>query len=375
MEMVDTARQGAHEAPAEPQAPPSRAEDAAVRRPILSAADAAFQDRMLLGVSRTFALTIPELPAALREVVGNGYLLCRIADTIEDDPALSHEDRRGYHEAFCAAVEGGDGGAELASRLAPRLSSETSDAERELVRELPRVLSITHAFSDRQRAALARCVRIMCSGMDCFQSGSERDGLDDVSELHSYCYYVAGVVGEMLTELFCDYSSEIDAQRDGLFARTVSFGQGLQMTNILKDVWDDWERGFCWLPRDVFQRHGLDIGRLEEAAPSAGFASGLEELIGIAHGHLRNALEYTLLIPPGERGIRRFCLWSLGMAVLTLRKIHRRIDYRASRDVKIKRSSVKATVFTSNVLSGSDRLLRLTFSLCSAGLPGPRFVG
>ncbi len=41
----------------------------------------------------------------------------------------------------------------------------------------------------------------------------------------------------------------------------------------------------------------------------------------MAHAHLRNALSYTLLIPAHETGIRRFCLWAIGLAVLTLRKI------------------------------------------------------
>ena len=46
------------------------------------------------------------------------------------------------------------------------------------------------------------------------------------------------------------------------------------------------------------------------------FAAGMLELVAIAHGHLRNALEYTLLIPGTETGIRRFCLWAVGLAVL-----------------------------------------------------------
>ena len=58
----------------------------------------------------------------------------------------------------------------------------------------------------------------------------------------------------MLTELFCDYSAEIDRHRKKLLQLAVSFGQGLQMTNILKDIWDDRARGACWLPRDVFQQ-------------------------------------------------------------------------------------------------------------------------
>ena len=48
-----------------------------------------FQSEMLKGVSRTFALTIPQLPADLCRVVSNAYLLCRIVDTIEDEPVLS----------------------------------------------------------------------------------------------------------------------------------------------------------------------------------------------------------------------------------------------------------------------------------------------
>ena len=38
-----------------------------------------------------------------------------------------------------------------------------------------------------------------------------------------------------------------------------SFGQGLQMTNILKDIWDDHKRGACWLPCDHFRKYGIDI--------------------------------------------------------------------------------------------------------------------
>ncbi|NIO43335.1 MAG: squalene/phytoene synthase family protein, partial [Burkholderiales bacterium] len=103
----------------------------------------------------------------------------------------------------------------------------------------------------------------------------------------------------------------------------VSFGQGLQMTNILKDIWEDRTRGACWLPQDVFKQSRFDLKDLSKDQHDRSFGEGLEKLIGIARAHLRNALSYTLLIPGSEKGIRRFCLWALGMAVLTLRKINR----------------------------------------------------
>ena len=86
----------------------------------LSRADHAFLDAMLQGVSRTFALTIPQLPPSLYHVVATAYLLCRIADTIEDDPALDHKATRAFSERLIAVVEGRTSAAEFAHALAPR---------------------------------------------------------------------------------------------------------------------------------------------------------------------------------------------------------------------------------------------------------------
>lgn len=336
--------------------------------------DGSYQNAILPGVSRTFALTIPQLPSGLREVVTNGYLLCRIADTIEDDPGLSLPEKKRFHALFHAAVAGEADAQALALELAPRLSEKTLEAERELVRNTAQVVRVTHGFDARQRAALSRCVRIMCEGMPSFQRGGRRRGLNDVEEMHEYCYYVAGVVGEMLTELFCAHSPAIDARRADLERLAVSFGQGLQMTNILKDIWDDLERGFCWLPRDVFARAGFDLGELSPGTRSESFENGLRELLAIAHGHLRDALEYTLAIPNEQKGIRRFCLWALGMAVLTLKKIHRRLDFSSSKQVKISRRNVKAVIFVSNLLTSHDRMLRWAFACAASGLPAPRWI-
>jgi farnesyl-diphosphate farnesyltransferase len=47
-----------------------------------------FAREVLPAVSRTFALSIRLLPGALGRAVRTAYLLCRIADTIEDEPRL-----------------------------------------------------------------------------------------------------------------------------------------------------------------------------------------------------------------------------------------------------------------------------------------------
>jgi farnesyl-diphosphate farnesyltransferase len=334
-----------------------------------SLSDEALQAHLLEGVSRTFALTIPQLPPALAKPVSNAYLLCRIVDTIEDEIALDPAQKRKFCQQFARVVRGGEPPQGLRDELAPLLSEQTLPAERELIKLIPRVIAITHGLAPEQREALACCVETMAQGMAEFQGHDLRHGLSTLEEMDSYCYYVAGVVGEMLTRLFCHYSPEIAARRDALMALAVSFGQGLQMTNILKDLWDDHGRGVCWLPRSVFEAQGYDLSELKPGHGSPRLRVGFQQLIGVAHEHLRNALRYTLLIPPHETGLREFCLWALGMAVLTLRKINRNLDFSASSEVKITRRAVKATILTSRLLRSSDLLLNAAFVLASAGLP------
>jgi farnesyl-diphosphate farnesyltransferase len=335
----------------------------------VSGHEQALQERLLLGVSRTFALTIPQLPSALRDVISNLYLLCRIVDTIEDEPELSVAQKRQFCAQFVEIAAGGGDVQCFAQQLAPQLSSHTIAAEHELIRATPAVLDLTMSFKPVQREALARCVRVMTEGMVEFQQNKRLGGLRNLAELDRYCYYVAGIVGETLTELFCEYSAEIAAERARLMQLAVSFGQGLQMTNILKDVWDDHRRGACWLPQDVFAELGYDLKELTPGAYRDAFGRGLEKLIGIAQAHLRNAVSYTLLIPPHETGIRAFCLWAIGFAVLTLRKLNRRLDFSDAQQVKISRRSVKSTVLVSRLTMTHDRLVRTLFNLSVCGLP------
>ncbi len=344
-------------------------------------ADDAYQEKILQGVSRTFALTIPVLPAPLYRAVANAYLLCRIADTIEDDAELGFEDKQRFSHQFLSAVRGESDGSAFAAELKGRLAPHNSAAERDLIANTPTVLRITHSLNSAQRAALTRCVRVMIDGMVFYQGQETLDGVADQTAMDRYCYYVAGVVGEMLTELFCEYCPTLKARRAEMLRLAVSFGQGLQMTNILKDIWDDRARGACWLPRDEFSRHGIRLSELAAGQGGAGFVAGMRSLLAVTHGHLRNALEYTLMIPASEPGIRKFCLWALGMAVMTLRKLHANPLYREGQDVKISRRTVKATVLATTLTARHDVLLKALFELSSKGLPrlhiaptGPTFI-
>jgi farnesyl-diphosphate farnesyltransferase len=331
-------------------------------------ADRAYQERILPDVSRTFALTIPQLPEPLRTAVTNAYLLCRIADTIEDDPAIPATETWALLQRLTAVVRGVEDAAPLGQELAARLSDRTLPAERALAANLERVIRVTLALGE-PRAAVQRCIELMSHGMHQFQRTVSLAGLARSSDLDSYCYYVAGVVGEMLTELFCWYSPVIAGERDRLSALAVSFAQGLQMTNILKDFWEDRSRGATWLPQDLFARHGVELATLTPQNADARFQAGMCELVAVAHGHLQDALEYTLLIPARESGIRRFCLWAVGLGVLTLRKIAANPQFTRGAQVKVSRRSVVLTQLCTSAAVRNDRLLRILFERASGGVP------
>src|SRR2546422_3063785 len=97
-----------------------------------------FQSLMLQGVSRTFALTIPQLPPSLRQVVSNAYLLCRVVDTIEDEPVLSIAQKHYFCQQFLKALSGENDDERFSERLSALLSNQTTPAEAELIRNIPR---------------------------------------------------------------------------------------------------------------------------------------------------------------------------------------------------------------------------------------------
>lgn len=319
--------------------------------------DIAMQSALLQDVSTTYALTIPQLPDPLRDIVGNAYLLCRIADSIEDEPALDLETKRDHLEHFVEVVAGREDAVEFTRKLSDCLTSATPEAERTLATNAHRVVRITHGFSDAQRRSIERCIAIMAEGMIEFQQIGSPSGLADMALFERYCYVVAGVVAEMLAALFCDHAHAVREREQDLMSLSISYGQGLQMTNIVNDIWTDLENGACWLPRDLFAHAGFDLDDLS-SSPAPAFAAGLAELVSLTHEQLTRGLHFILLIPRHQRGIRRHLLWTVGLAVLTLRALSREPQHRRAPSA----AQVRMMMFVTSAAASSDLTIKLLFA-------------
>lgn len=319
---------------------------------------------MLPQVSRTFALGIRLLPAGLRESVGTAYLLCRIADTIEDTPALGIARQRQLLAEFTAALDGQDQALEGLRES----FDEREGPEARLAASAAAVLRVFHNLPDADRAAVRPWVAEMARGMAEFASMTQETpggltSLASVADLDRYCYYVAGTVGHLLTALFRTHHRGIDDDRFArLDALATSFGLGLQLTNIVKDVADDRRRGWSFVPRDLCQMAGIQPADLADPAHADQAARVMAMLIAKARDHLDDALAYCLLLPRSAWRIRIFCLTSLYFAVATLRLAER--DPRLldpAHKVKITRTAVRRTVAITHMIASSNALVRRYF--------------
>ncbi|MGB9624533.1 MAG: squalene/phytoene synthase family protein, partial [Phycisphaerae bacterium] len=224
-------------------------------------------EQMLPGVSRTFAVLIPELPVPLREEVGCAYLLCRIADTVEDAEHVPIERRLRAFDALAAAFHEMPREARL-GELASLTGGWALDADhRRLMDEAAAVFAAFDSFPEADRAVIRECVLEMIGGMRQTLCGGASDGgpmsLGGMDDLERYCYYVAGVVGRMLTRLYWRHVYGGDAEPPpSLIEQGIEFGLGLQMTNVLKDQRADLSRGVSYMPRDLAATLGVDADSL-----------------------------------------------------------------------------------------------------------------
>ena len=132
----------------------------------------------------------------------------------------------------------------------------------ELLSEIPFVLSCLHALPGPSRDILREHVRRSAEGMIevVARSGADRVlRLGSIPELRDYCYVVAGIVGEMLTELFLLNHPRVAPAHDFLRARSRLFGEALQLVNILKDAEIDEREGRIYIP-PAQQRGGDGAG-------------------------------------------------------------------------------------------------------------------
>ncbi len=318
-----------------------------------------FAHDILPDVSRTFAISIRFLPGMLGTAVNTAYLLCRIADTVEDDNSTAPEQRARLLEQFLCTLDDREA-ADAFPALAAGLQGDP--AHLELVKHTDLVLVLFRTLPPRTRDRVAHWVREMGRGMAKFvRTYPAGIRIQTLAEYKEYCYYVAGTVGFMLTELWHEHASAIGKREfDRLLVKCQAFGEALQTVNILKDIaWDAQHENSIYIPANDLAAQGSGHATLLSPSHIERNHRAVERFIELAKHDLDDALEYILMIPRRAFRIRAFCVLPLLFAYATLRDLSgSRAMLTVGGQVKISRREVKALMIAGVLSLVSNAALR-----------------
>jgi farnesyl-diphosphate farnesyltransferase len=302
-----------------------------------------FSREVLPGVSRTFALSIRVLSGGLGRAVNNAYLLCRMADTIEDEPAMAASDKAVLFDRMLECFDD----ATQADHFPELVASVSGRRDHvDLIRHADLVFVVYRSLDAATREHVKRWVTEMVTGMRKFVLLYPRGiRIQTLEEYREYCYYVAGTVGYLLTDLWHEHAPSIGPrQYSVLRERSRAFAEALQTVNILKDVATDAEQeNSIYIPEQLLREHGGSHATILHGERAGNTRAAVASLIELAWADLEHARDYLLLIPRRAVAIRLFCVLPLLFAYATLRDITRMPTALARRHVvKISRGEVKS---------------------------------
>jgi len=274
-----------------------------------------FCEDMLQKVSRSFALVIRVLPNSLRISVCIFYLILRALDTIEDDMARFE----GKQQTKIQLLRG------FSKRLSQPnwgLFSIGQGDEKLLLEEFHKVLSVFHTLSKEDQRILTNTCERMGNGMADFVEKQIRLGTESKEEYNLYCHYVAGLVGQGLTELFVAHGFE-DPSLLLLTKEANEMGLFLQKVNIVRDYLEDLQEGRTFWPRDIWKKYGETLLDLRTGDKEKSLQC-LNELVIDAYSHVPACLRYLEKIKNSQ--VFKFCAIPQIMALATLERLVNNVD-------------------------------------------------
>ena len=250
--------------------------------------------------AKNFYYSFVALPRAKRDAICAVYAFMRHADDLSDDESLSPAERQTRLEAWLGAWREASRGGETGDPVFLALC----DAQRRF--EIP--LQLLEQLVEGTTMDLRWGERAATLEKPVF------DTYETFAELYQYCYLVASVVGLVCIRIF-EYK---DKQAEKLAEET---GIAFQLTNILRDVREDAERGRIYLPLEDLRRFGVTQETLAETRD--GLTDSIRELLRFqsqrAEEYYRSGQELLPLIATDSRP----ALWVL---ITIYHRLLRRIE-------------------------------------------------
>ncbi len=305
------------------------------------------------GVSRTFALTVDVLDEPMATQICLGYLLCRVADTVEDSGHIPPDEQTALLRTYEAALDPDDSTTIEEFRAAvdewlPEEAERNDDWT--VVAKSPTIMATFAQQPTDVQTAIVPPVRELVGGMAMFVDRHATNGglrIGDRAELEEYCYYAAGTVGNLITNLLTR-GDVADERVQQLYDTAEEFGLLLQLVNVSKDVYDDYtEENNVYIPNDWLEDEGISQGDLVDPTNRESAARVVKRTANHAWSFLDDAQAYLETMPLRHGNTK--AAWGIPflLAVGTLRELRDRPeDALTQRGVKITRKEVFAVVST-----------------------------
>jgi phytoene synthase len=218
--------------------------------------------------AKNFYYSFVALPRHKSDAMCAVYAFMRKADDLADDESMTLEARRAAMAAWTAEWRD--------SR-----HTTSDDPVFVAVNDVQRRFGITDDLFDQLIAGTTMDLQPQPEGVvvHTLPDGRTVQVWGSVAALHHYCYLVASVVGLVCIRIFGYEGREAEQL-------AVDTGIAFQLTNILRDVKEDAERGRVYLPADLLREHGVTVERV--VAVAEGAAVGQAEL-ALLHGIEKHA--------------------------------------------------------------------------------------
>ena len=274
--------------------------------------------------SRSFAAVIQELNPELCIPITLFYLILRGLDTIEDDMTIPLSEKepllRSFHEIL-------DKPGWTYNNNGP------NEKDRQLLVEFSVVNEEFAKIKKPFRDIIKDITRKMGNGMADYANNAEHNanGVNTIADYDLYCHYVAGLVGEGLTGLFCEAknANPVLLERPHL---SNAMGCFLQKTNIIRDYREDLDDGRRFWPKEIWTKYTDDFKSLADPKNEDIALNCISDMCLDALRHADECLFYLAGIK--DQSVFNFAAIPQVMAIATLNLVFRNKDV-FQRNIKI----------------------------------------
>ena len=140
-------------------------------------------------------------------------------------------------------------------------------------------------------------------------------------ELDRYCYHVAAVVGLIMVHVLTEPSPE-------LLKPARDLGTAMQLTNILRDIQEDWQRDRIYLPLEELKKFGLNESDIAAETTNESFRAMMRFQIARARDYYDKA-DFGIAALPNDGS--RFCARLMSTVYGAILSEIERVDYQVYR--------------------------------------------